>query len=211
MAEHLLTDLALRRMKLPQGRKEVFHGDGGNLFVRVRSDSKDWMFVWKRDGIKHKLMLGSTSHLSLADARAAAKEKKSLVAGGLHPRVERHRRRAEQIALDRTFTAQAHTVGELFEQWCQKEVDSCYGDEGAEIRRRFVKDVKPAIGKRDPATVTEADIVAILQTVVERGALRIGGHLLSALRQMFKFEVRRKIATIDPTSKLNKRKWGASR
>jgi integrase len=80
-------------------------------------------------------------------------------------------------------------------------------NEGAEIRRRFEKDVTPALGKRTPQSIVEADIVSVLDKVAGRGANRIAGLMLADLRQMFKFAVRRKMTTFNPTEELNKKDW----
>ena len=57
MPEKRLSDLAIRNAKLPAGRREKMLGDGGNLFLRLRPESRDWMYVWKVGGTKRKLML----------------------------------------------------------------------------------------------------------------------------------------------------------
>ena len=207
MPEKILTDLGVRRLRLPPGKKEMMIGDGANLFLRLRPRSKDWLFVWKADGKKHKLMLGPNSDLSLAEARENARVARAHIADGRHPRVEREKRRAEQIALDQAQIALPQTVNELFEAWFEKEVKEQYEDEGAEIRRRFEKDVAPALGKRSPQTIAESDIVSVLDKVAERGAKRIAGLMLADLRQMFKFAVRRNIAAANPTGELNKKEW----
>jgi hypothetical protein len=134
MPEKILEALTVRHLRLAEGKKEEFVGDGANLFVRLRPRSRDWVFVWKVDGKKHKLMLGSLSDLSLAEARDRAREARAQIADGKHPRVEREKRRAEQFALDQAHGALPQSVNELFETWFEKEVKKQNGDEGAEIQ-----------------------------------------------------------------------------
>lgn len=207
MPEKILDALTVRHLRLTEGKKEEFVGDGANLFLRLRPQSRDWLFVWKADGKKHKLMLGSATDLSLAEAREKAREARTHIADGRHPRVERERRRAEQFALDQTNGALPQTVNELFEVWFAKEIESKYADAGSEVRRRYEKDVAPFIGKRVPSRVAEPDIVAVMDAVAGRGAKRMAGLLLADLRQMFKFAARRGIATVNPTDELDKGEW----
>lgn len=207
MPEKILTDLAVRRLRLPEGRREQLLGDGANLFLRLRPQSRDWLFVWKDQGKKHKLMLGSASDLSLAEARDKAREARTHLADGKHPRVERQKRRVEQIALDQAQGAQPQTVDALFETWFQKEVEKQYADGGKEVRRRYEKDVAPLIGQRPPYSVVEADIVKVLDVVAARGANRVAGQMLADLRQMFKFAARRRLAQFNPTDDLSKKEW----
>ena len=55
--------------------------------------------------------------------------------------------------------------------------------------------------------VAESDIVAVMDAVASRGSKRMAGLLLADLRQMFKYAVRRKIATANPTDELAKKDW----
>jgi integrase len=207
MPEKILEALTVRRLRLTEGKNEQMHGDGANLFLRLRPQSRDWLFVWKANGKKHKLMLGSANDLSLAEAREKAREARTHIADGRHPRVEREKRRAEQFALDQANGALPQSVNELFEAWFAKEIENKYEDNGHEVRRRYMKDVAPLIGKRTPSMVAESDIVAVMDAVASRGSKRMAGLLLADLRQMFKYAVRRKIATANPTDELAKKDW----
>ena len=89
----------------------------------------------------------------------------------------------------------------------KKEIESQYADDGSEVRRRYEKDVAPLIGLRPPYTVVESDIVKVLDVVAARGANRVAGHMLADLRQMFKFALRRKIVTFNPTDELSTKEW----
>ncbi len=174
----------------------------------ARPQSRDWLFVWKDQGKKHKLMLGSASDLSLAEAREKAREARTHLADGKDPRVEREKRRVDQIELDRAQGTQPQTVDELFETWFAKEVEPRYADDGKEVRRRYEKDVAPLIGKHPPHSIVEADIVKLLDVVAARGANRVAGPMLADLRQMFKFAMRRRLAQFNPAEDLNKKDWG---
>lgn len=49
-----------------------FHADGGNLFLRVRDDSRVWIFRYKKAGKQISIGLSATHTRSLADARDLA-------------------------------------------------------------------------------------------------------------------------------------------
>ena len=53
---------------LPEG----FHSDGGNLFLRVRGDSRNWIFRYKKLGKQIVLGLGATHARPLQEARELA-------------------------------------------------------------------------------------------------------------------------------------------
>ena len=207
MPEKRLSDLALRNAKLPAGRREKMLGDGGNLFLRLRPESRDWMYVWKVGGTKRKLMLGPLADLSLAEAREKARVTRGQVADGKHPRLEREKQRSEQFALEREQASKVRDVEQLFETWFAAEVEPNYKDSGNEIRRRFTKDTLPALGTLRLEAVKRSDVVRLIDSVAQRGASRVAGHLLADLRQMFQFAVLRETMPSNPTNGLRKQDW----
>lgn len=97
---HRLTD---RRVKTaPPGQ----YSDGGNLYLIVAGpDSRHWSFVWKQDGKRREMGLGSLRAVSLARARELAAQARADVAAGIDPRRARDTRRGS-----------AMTFGELTEK-----------------------------------------------------------------------------------------------
>jgi integrase len=97
---HRLTD---RRVKTaPPGQ----YADGGNLYLIVAGpDSRHWSFVWKQDGKRREMGLGSLRAVSLARARELAAQARADVAAGIDPRRARDTRRGS-----------AMTFGELAEK-----------------------------------------------------------------------------------------------
>lgn len=61
------------------------HSDGGGLFLRVKGNSRGWVFRFTRDGRKREMGLGSASSVSLAKAREKAVEARALVSAGIDP------------------------------------------------------------------------------------------------------------------------------
>ena len=70
------------------------HSDGGGLYLNVtRSGARSWLFMWKKDGKRREMGLGSAGSVSLARARELASECRAQVAAGLDP-IEAARRGA---------------------------------------------------------------------------------------------------------------------
>jgi hypothetical protein len=62
------------------------HSDGDGLYLNVtRSGARSWLFMWKKDGKRREMGLGSTGSVSLARARELASECRAQVAAGLDP------------------------------------------------------------------------------------------------------------------------------
>ena len=116
------------------------YSDGGGLYLQVsKSITKSWLFIYKRDGKKHELGLGSLDARSLAKARDEATKYRELLAEGIDPLTEK--RKAKQDgeltkALTKTFKqcAEAYIDSKKHEwssashakQWENTLRDHCY-------------------------------------------------------------------------------------
>jgi integrase len=104
-----LTALKVARLKEP-GR----YGDGGGLYLRVAAyklkdgtaaRSKNWLFRFERNGRERQMGLGSLNTLTLAEARAAARDCRRALLQGTDP-IEARRTQQHRVKLDaaRTIT-----------------------------------------------------------------------------------------------------------
>jgi len=66
------------------------------------------------------------------------------------------------------------------------------GDENAELRRSFEKDVLPVIGAKPVRAVEEGDIRAVLRAVVGRGTYRMASRIYADMVQLFAWAEERK-------------------
>jgi Arm domain-containing DNA-binding protein len=98
-----LTGLKVARISKP-GR----YGDGGGLYLRVAeyrlkdgtlARSKNWLFRFERDGRERQMGLGSLNTLSLADARAKARDCRKALLDGTDP-IEARLVRRQKSKLD---------------------------------------------------------------------------------------------------------------
>jgi integrase len=62
------------------------HSDGAGLYLNVtRSGARSWLFIWRKDGRRREMGLGSAGSVSLARARELASACRAQVAAGLDP------------------------------------------------------------------------------------------------------------------------------
>lgn len=62
------------------------HSDGGGLYLNVTpSGARSWVFMWKKDGKRREMGLGSAGSVTLARARERASECRAQVAARLDP------------------------------------------------------------------------------------------------------------------------------
>ena len=79
----MLTDLSIKKLPLPDRRKEVPDGRISGLYLVVQpSGQKSWALRYRANGRPKKLTIGPYPALDLATARKKAQEAIGDVAGG---------------------------------------------------------------------------------------------------------------------------------
>ena len=62
------------------------HSDGGGLYLNITaSGARSWVFMWKVDGKRREMGLGSLRDVPLAKARERAADARQKLADGLDP------------------------------------------------------------------------------------------------------------------------------
>lgn len=206
MAEKLLSDRKCQSARIIQG--ETLLADGGNLYLRIRPQGKDWLFIYRLDGKQPKLGLGSYPDVTLAEARDLALEARKLLAQGIDPRAHRKAQEEARRAASATSQALPQTVKDLFAEWHRRDLSRRRADGGTAVERAFKKDVLPEIGNLPLSAVRRAHITQLLDKVADRGVTRTVGIILADLRQMFAFGQIRDLLPADPTFGLKKSAWG---
>lgn len=201
-----LTDRQLQHAKTD--RADLFLSDGKGLYLRVRlSGSKTWLYRYKTTDNKTQwLDLGLYPNTPLNDARLKAAEQKVKRKDGVDPVTEK-RNEAKRKATEKANQLARMTILNLFEGWEKRELKN-RKDKGAEVRRSFEKDVLPVLGALPAIEVTRSMVVAVLDSVVERGAPIVARNLLGDIRQMFGYAIERDIVEQDPTSRLKRDSFG---
>jgi integrase len=168
------------------------------LYLRVAKDGvKSWVVRYVVAGHQIQVRLprpygssGEEGFMSLAQALAENARIQALARDGIDfqiQRAEADRKKAEARA---AVEAASTPFKQLFETWLENGVSRKDGN--AEIRRTFTRDVLPAIGEQPVCGVTDSDILKLLRAVGRaRGTARTAERLLSELRQMFRWAIKR--------------------
>lgn len=70
----------------------------------------------------------------------------------------------------------------------------------AKVERSLEVDVYPALGDRSIATITRADVAAVLATVVDRGARETGSRIQQRIARVFDFAIAKGILETNPAT-----------
>ncbi len=204
-----LSDLGVKTLSPTE--KERWIADDNGLYLRLRAgrNPKFWFFRYSKGRKGRKLQIGPYPTVSLSQARKMALRMALELAQGMDPIAERDRRektaKAEELAIQ--SKASRETVKSLFERWERVELKT-RKDGGKEVRRAFSRDVFPAIGTVFVEELTRAQILRVVDGVLERKANRMAKVIFSLLRQMLRFAVDRGVINADPTSGVKKSKIG---
>lgn len=178
-----LTETQIKAIK--PGPKEVFFNDGDNLFLRVRSTGKAWVYRYEKAGKTVKLGLGPYPAVTLAQARAKAYEANSQRANGLDPK-EARRDQAEQVRV-----AQLNTFERLARAWhASAKKDREWSEGYAEkVIRHLEIHVFPWVGDRPIETIPPTEIVRCLHRIKDRGNLETAQRVREAVQHVYQYAV----------------------
>ena len=146
---------------------------------------KTWGVVYRHEGRKRRLTIGTYPSLSLADARERAKDALQEAAHGNDP------------AADKQAKRRAETLGELAAEYIEKHAKknkrSWRTDELA-----FERDILPRWRHRKAASITRKEVVRLLDDIVERGAPVQANRVLEILRKAYNWAISRDIVIYNP-------------
>ncbi|MGF6726711.1 integrase [Paraburkholderia sp. GAS41] len=180
----------IKAIKATGARQEFSDGDG--LCLRVSADgSKRWFvrFTLKGGGKQEGAPLAiydpdNNGGLSLEKARGVARTIREKAKKGIDFRAEREADQREAKEKAEHADAAAVDVRAMFEEWMTNGVNRSESG-AAEVRRRFEKDVLPAIGSKAVRTVVERDILRILREIESRAAPRMALSMRDLIGQLF--------------------------
>ncbi len=217
-----LTDTKLRTMK-PRD-KAYQEADSGGLFIDVLpGGSKVWRLRYRLNGKQEKVTLGDYPAFALSEARSWRDECRTLFERGLSPMAlkrgdpipddaapevkemaqafirnwclqTRARAKAKEEAADIENTVEA------FAQRWFTDIAEPANSNPRNVRRILDKDVIPAIGKKQIASVTVTDILAITDRIKARGADQMALQTRNVLKRLFAYAIAREKTQFNPAA-----------
>jgi integrase len=157
-----LTAEAVRKLKPTTERQEI--ADRGGLYLVIqKSGAKSWAFRGRVSGKPVKLTLGQYPDLDLIAARG--------LAASAHASARAGRVFAAPLPDGaRVPAADGRSVSEVWEQYRKLRLAiECRESTVAEHCRIFAKHIEPKLGRRDIASVTKADCLALADVALTRG------------------------------------------
>ena len=201
MARMKLTNAAVERIKPPKsGQVEYFDALLPSFGLRISySGTRAWFVMTRVNGKLIRVTLGRYPALSLADARAKARDVIQCAAGGIDPRrVEQDLRRKLDDEAKTTFAAVA-------EDFMVKHVRANLRPSTAREYQRVL--FGPDTGHWRPRPITsiqKSDVQELLTAIDERGARSASALSLAYLRKFFRWCADRDLIEVPPTDRVRR-------
>lgn len=180
MASELLTDLEVRNAKPEDKQYKLYDGNGLNMLVHPNG-SKYFQLRYSLHGKRKDCQLGIYPDMGLADARAAAKAARKLVADGIDP-VQEKRVRAAQKA-----TSAAATFRSVADQWLTIKQRTLAPSSQRKIMQTFSANVYPRFGVFPIKDINALVVRDAMQAMEKRGALELMEKCRAWIREVFEF------------------------
>jgi integrase len=200
MPRDRLTALQVKRAH--EKGEPVLLPDGAGLYVRKQSASGTaWTLRYRFGGRDRWMALGSYPDMELADARKAARAKRTLVDSGRDPLLEKQSEIDAQLKASAAKKARGK-FKELAEDWYETEIKGGRLKHPAVPRRYLDKYMLPEFADTVPADITPAMAARLLARVGKK-APTAANDLLRHMRRVFRFAVRRHLMASSPVADFN--------
>jgi integrase len=177
-----------------EGRLELADAACRGLWLRVTaSGTKSFAFRYRARGARRvdRLTLGKYPDVSLRDARARADKLRAQIAAGKNPSA--HKREASA----RSFAA-------LSERYLTEHARR-HKRTAAKDERNLRLHILPRWAERDFASITRADVIALIERLVSAGKPVLANRVHALISGIFSFAMDVDLASANPAARLRKR------
>lgn len=197
-----LTDARIKALK-PVAGSRYSKADGGGLLLDVTPGGvKSWVFRYRLNGVREKVVLGRYPDMTLKVAREKRDELATQVASGKSPATEKK--------LARAGLATNPTMREFGERYYSEIVIERWKDPKP-IRRYLDNEIFPTLGEKPLKDVDALGVQALVYRKRDNGQVTAAMQLRNVLKQMFDYAIERRLVTINPAAMIATRFIGKAR
>ncbi|MGO9775954.1 MAG: tyrosine-type recombinase/integrase [Terracidiphilus sp.] len=198
----VLTDAQLKALKPKEGSR-YSKADGGGLLIDVTPGGiKSWVFRYRLNGKRDKVVIGRYPDVTLKVAREERAKLAAQVARGESPAAEKK--------LVRAGLAINPTVREFGERYYKEQVLSRWKDPKT-IRRYLDNEIFPTLGEKTLREVNALDVQVLVYRKRDNGRVQAAMQLRNVIKQMFAYAIETQLVTINPAVMVATRFIGKAR
>jgi len=189
-----LTTKAIENLKPSAARREIPDGEVRGLYLQIFPSGKaSWCFRYRFAGRTRKLTIGLSPEIGLKDARDLARKAYLTVAGGEDPAEQKQ---ASKAAMRTPI--EHDLVEKVAAQFLARHVKGLAPKTVSEVTRMMAKDIVPVWRGRRLSQIAKADVHALLDGIVDRGAPVQANRTHAWLKIMCNFAVQRGLIEVSP-------------
>ena len=177
-----LTNLAVRKARAKDKRYDLYDAALRGFGVRVAtSGAKTWFVMRRVNERMVRYSLGRYPEYSLTEARAAAAAALKRMTEGEHPHADK-----------------AAMFDEVLEEWLVR--DQAKNRSVGNVRNAVAKHVLPAFGGRSIDSIRKADVLRLIDKIVDSGSPVQANRVLAYLRRLFNWCIERDLIADNPAA-----------
>ena len=178
----LLTDIAVRKARPKEERYDLYDAALRGFGVRIsKSGIKTWFVMRRVNKRMVRYSLGRYPEYSLTEARAAAATALKQMTEGEHP-----------------HAARAAMFDEVLEEWFTR--DQAKNRSIADVRNAMTKHALPAFRSRPIDAIRKADVLRLIDKIVDSGSPVQANRVLAYLRRLFNWCIERDVLRDNPAA-----------
>ncbi|MGB6831269.1 MAG: integrase arm-type DNA-binding domain-containing protein [Terracidiphilus sp.] len=197
-----LTDARIKALK-PIAGSRYSKADGGGLLLDVTPGGvKSWVFRYRLNGAREKVVLGRYPDMTLKVAREKRDELATQVARGKSPATEKK--------LARAGMPSNPTIKEFAERYYTEQVVKRWKDPKS-VRRYLDNEIFPAFGEKALKDVNALDVQALVYRKRDGGQVTAAIQLRGMIKQLFDYAIETRLVMINPAAMVATRYIGKAR
>lgn len=186
-----LTDAEIRTLKPRAGERYSKADTGGLLLDITPGGVRSWLFRYRLNGKREKVVIGRYPAVSLADARGLRDTLACRVRAGKSPFQEQR--------LTRSGVSADPTMREFGDRYYKEQVEKIQ-KRPKDIRRYLDSEIYPTLGERKLKEITALDVQALVYRKRDNGRPAAAMRIRMVLKQIFGYAIELQLVPMDPTS-----------
>jgi hypothetical protein len=197
-----LTDAQIKALK-PKAGMRYSKADGNGLLLDITPGGvRSWVYRYRLNGKREKLVLGRYPDLTLKAARTKRDEYAVQVANGESPALEKR--------LARAGMATNPTVREFGDLYFKDHIEGKLKS-AKDFRRYLDSEIYPALGAKLVKELDALDVQALVYRKRDNGRIAAAMRIRLVLKQIFDYAVERRLVTVNPAAMIAARFIGKAR
>lgn len=190
-----LTDIVCKSSKPSEKARKI--SDEKGLYLEITPNgSKYWRLKYRFAGKEKRLAFGVYPEVSLAEARERRDEARKLLRNGVDPsQLKKEIKQQNKVKSENSFY-------QIATEWHETKKSGWTPRHASYVIRRLQADVFPTLGDRAINEIKAPELLSVIRSIENRGALDIAHRALQTCGQIFRYAIATGRAEYNPSSDL---------